>query len=248
MKQFQDKVVLITGGASGLGAAATEAFLAEGAKVVVADLNEEAGRAYSDALNKKGSDTIFVKTDVTNEESVKKLFEESVKHYGRVDVVFANAGVGGGGGVAELDKKSWDFVIDVNLNGVFLTGKYAIQQMMKQEGGVIVNTGSIHSIVAQYGIAAYCASKGAVRMLTMSETVDYAKYNIRVNTVCPGYVDTPLLDKLPPERKAWLAGLHPLGRMGTPEEVANVVLFLASDDASFVNGSFLTVDGGYVSQ
>lgn len=248
MKQFENKIVVATGGASGLGAACVEAFLEEKAKVVIADLNGELGQAYSNSLNEKGHDTFFVKCDVTDEASVENLVAQTVARYGRLDVMFANAGVASGGRIGELEKKQWDFVLDVNLNGVFLCDKHAIKQMLKQGGGVIVNTGSIHSLVAQYGAAAYCASKGGVLLTTMSGALDYAKDNIRINTVCPGYVDTPLLDKMPPERKAYLSKLHPLGRMGKPEEVANVVLFLASEDASFVNGAHLTVDGGYATQ
>lgn len=248
MKRFEDRIVVATGGASGLGAACVEAFLEEGAKVVIADLNEELGQAYADRLNAQGNDTYFVKVDVTDEASVENLVAKTVEKYGRLDVMFANAGVGAGGAMADVEKNQWDFAIDVNLTGVYLSNKHAIRQMLEQGGGVIVNTGSIHSLVAQYSLTPYCASKGGVLMLTLAGALDYARHNIRINAVCPGYVDTPLLTKIPDERKKWLSSLHPLGRMGTPEEVANVVLFLASDDASFVNGSYLTVDGGYATR
>ncbi len=249
MKQFQDKVVVITGGASGLGFACAQAFAEEGAKIVLADLNEQRGQEAANELAAGGTKAIFVKTNVTVEEDVEQMINKAVEEFGSVDVVFASAGVAAGGPAGELSSKDWNFVLDINLDGVFLTNKYAINQMLKQDnGGAIVNAGSIHSLVAQQNIPAYCASKGGVLMLSRSCAVDYASKNIRVNTVCPGYIETPLLKSVPSEQKEYLASLHPIGRMGRPEEVAEVVLFLASDDASFVNGAYLTVDGGYATK
>lgn len=247
MNRFQDKIVVVTGGASGLGAASVEGFLKEGAKAVVADLNEEAGRQYCDGLSRQGYDVYFVKTNVAVEEDVEAMIDKSVEKYGRVDVMFANAGIGGSSLAADVERQVWDKTIAINLTGVFLCDKYALKQMLKQGGGVIVNTGSVHSLVAARGGVAYSAAKAGVQMLGMSIGVDYAANNIRINTVCPGYIETPLIAFFDRDKKEWLSKLHPLGRMGRAEEVAEVVMFLASDDASFVNGAYLTVDGGYTS-
>ena len=247
MNKFQDRVVVVTGGASGLGAASVEGFLKEGAKAVVADLNEENGRAYCEKLSRQGHEVFFVRTNVAEEAEVEALIDQTVDKYGRLDVMFANAGIGGSSFAADVDRAAWDRMIQINLTGVFLCDKYALRQMLKQGGGVIVNTGSVHSLVAARGGVAYSAAKAGVQMLGMSIGVDYAAQNIRINTVCPGYIETPLISFFDREKKEWLSRLHPLGRMGRAEEVAEVVLFLASDDASFVNGAYLTVDGGYTS-
>ncbi len=247
MKRFQNKVTVVTGGVSGLGAAAVEAFLREGAKAVVADLNRQAGQDYCQKLRDQGYEALFVETNVADEKQVANLIDRAVERFGRIDVMFANAGIGGSSYAAEVDRATWDRTIDINLTGVFLCDKYALRQMLDQGGGVIVNTGSVHSLVAARGGVAYSAAKAGVQMLGMSIGVDYAARNIRINTVCPGYIETPLIAFFEKEKKQWLTKLHPLGRMGRAEEVAEVVLFLASDEASYVNGAYLTVDGGYTS-
>lgn len=247
MNRFQGKVAVVTGGASGIGKACIESFLREGAKAVIADMNPE-GQKLSDQLNEQGGETMYIQTDVTQEDQVKNLVQQTVERFGALDIMFANAGIGIDGPLAEISKGDWDKTIGVNLTGVFLSNKYAIIQMLKQGGGVIVNTGSVHSIVGQVGITAYCAAKGGVRMLSTTGALCYASDNIRINTVCPGYVRTPLLDAAGEEARRFWEAMHPIGRMGEAQEVANAMLFLASDDASFVSGAILTVDGGYAAK
>lgn len=247
---FKDKVVIITGGASGIGAATAEAFAKEKAKVVIADLSDS-GQELSDQLNKAGHQTAFFRIDVTNRKQNQALIDFTVDTFGDLDIVFANAGIAtdGGRAAADLPFESWDLCINVNLNAVFTLDKLAIEYWLaKDKAGVIVNCGSIHSWVGKAGITGYAASKGAIKLLTQTLAIDYAAKGIRVNAVSPGYIDTPLLKNASQEMKDALIKLHPIGRLGRPEEVANAVLFLASDKASFINGISLLVDGGYVAQ
>lgn len=246
--KFENKVVIITGGASGIGEASTRAFAKEGATVVIADFSDR-GQEIVDELNNAGSQALFVKTDVSNEEQVKNLINKTVEKFGKLDVMFANAGIAKDAPAVDLSFEDWKRTIDINLSGVFLCDKYAIEQFLQQgNGGVVVNSGSIHSFVALPATTAYASAKGGVRLLTQNLCTAYAKDNIRVNAVCPGYIETPLLKELDAETKAGLAAMHPQGRLGKPEEIANAVLFLASDEASFVNGTTLLVDGGYTAQ
>lgn len=246
---FNNKTIIITGGASGIGKATVEKFCNKGANVVIADLNDKEGQALSNILNNQGHKTLFVKIDVTSEDENKALIAKTVKHFGGLDIVFANAGIANDGPIDKLDYNHWKKTIDINLTAVYLLDKYAIEYWLKQnKPGVIVNCGSIHSWVGKHNVTAYAASKGGVKLLTQTLAIDYASKNIRVNAVCPGYIDTHLLSILPSDVKQSLAALHPIGRLGKPEEVANVVAFLASDEASFVNGTALLVDGGYVAQ
>ncbi|GIO28333.1 SDR family NAD(P)-dependent oxidoreductase [Ornithinibacillus bavariensis] len=243
--KLKDKVAIVTGGASGIGEATVRLFVEEGAKVVIADFSER-GKNISEELNSNGYETLFVKTDVTQEEDIKKMIEETVDQYGKLDIMYANAGVADDAPAHEITFEKWKRTIDINLSGVFLSDKYSIEQFLKQgTGGVIVNAGSIHSFVALSAIPAYSSAKGGVKLLTQNLCTAYAKDGIRINAVCPGYIDTPLLSKVDPQQKDYLASLHPQGRLGKPEEIAKAVLFLASDDASFVNGTTLLVDGGY---
>jgi len=243
--KLQDKVAIVTGGASGIGEATVRLFAQEGAKVVIADFSER-GQHISDELNNSGFDTLFVKTDVTIEEDIKNMINETVNKYGKLDVLYANAGVADDAPAHELSYEKWKKTIDINLSGVFLSDKYAIEQFLAQgTGGVIVNAGSIHSFVSLPNPTAYSSAKGGVKLLTQNLCTAYAKQGIRVNAVCPGYIDTPLLAEVDAQNKEYLASLHPQGRLGKPEEIAKAVLFLASDDASFVNGTTLLVDGGY---
>lgn len=245
MMRFKDKVVIVTGGASGIGEASVRAFAREGAKVVIADFADH-GQALADEL---GADkALFIKIDVTDSEAVQAMIAQTVAQFGRLDVMFANAGIAADGPIDELEESAWQRTIDINLGGVYLCDKYAIQQFLKQGGGVIVNCGSIHSHVGKRGVTAYAAAKGGVKLLTQTLGIEYGAKGIRVNAVCPGYIDTPLLNHIPDDAKEKLVALHPMGRLGRAEEVANAVLFLASDEASFVTGSSLMVDGGYTAQ
>lgn len=245
---FKNKTIIITGGASGIGKATVEKFCHLGANVVIADLSDH-GQQLSDSLNTAGHKTLFLKINVASEDENKALIEKTLQHFGGLDIIFANAGIAQDGPIDQLDFAHWKRLIDINLSAVYLLDKYAIEYWLKEnKAGVIVNCGSIHSWVGKSGLTAYSASKGGVKLLTETLAIDYAAKNIRVNAVCPAYIDTPLLDAFPPDFKKSLVKLHPIGRLGKPEEVANVVAFLASDEATFVNGAAILVDGGYVAQ
>ncbi|KAB2752573.1 MULTISPECIES: SDR family NAD(P)-dependent oxidoreductase [Brucella] len=245
--RFGGKVAIVTGGASGIGEATVRAFVSEGANVVIADYSEH-GQQLANELAGGTERAIFVKTDVTDTKAVQALIAKTVETYGRLDIMFANAGIAADGPIDELDETAWQKTIDINLTGVYLCDKYAIDQMRSQGGGVIVNCGSIHSHVGKSGVTAYAAAKGGVKLLTQTLAIDYGAQNIRVNAVCPGYIDTPLLKDIPDDKKQALVALHPIGRLGRAEEVASVVLFLASDESSFVTGASILVDGGYTAQ
>ncbi|MFE4572850.1 SDR family NAD(P)-dependent oxidoreductase [Paenibacillus chitinolyticus] len=246
--RFTDKVAIVTGGASGIGEATVRLFAREGAKVVIADFSDR-GQTIADELKAEGREALFVKTDVTKEDDVKHMVAETVKQYGKLDILFANAGIAKDGPADKLSWEAWQKTIDINLSGVFLSDKYALEQMLAQgTGGAIVNCGSIHSHVGKAGVTAYASAKGGVKLLTQTLGIDYAQHGIRVNAVCPGYIDTPLIAGRTQAITDHLTALHPMGRLGKPEEVAKAVLFLASDDASFVTGTTLLVDGGYTAQ
>lgn len=244
-KRFEKRVVIATGAASGLGEATAIEFAKEGAHVVLSDISDK-GKEVSDRLNKEGYSTIFVKANVADEQDVINLMNQAVEKFGKLDVMFANAGINIEATVEELELDDWQKVIDVNLKSVYLSNKYAIKQFRKQgAGGAIINTGSIHSLMARQGLAAYSASKGGVKMLTQQVASEVAKYGIRANAIAPGYIQTPLINTLSQDVIDSLVSLHPIGRLGQPIEVARTVLFLASDDASFISGVTLPIDGGY---
>ena len=251
MKKLQGRIALVTGGASGIGFATALAFLEEGAKVTIADISEEGGRKAIRNLKALGFDAFFIKTDVSKESDVKNMMSKAVKKFGRLDILFNNAGIFIHGAVDKLTEAEWDRIININLKGVFLCSKHAIPQMRKQGKGVIVNNASCNAVIADYDDPAYCASKGGVAMLTKAMAVDYARENIRVNAVLFGEIETPMtryeakcINANYKEYCKKVAAEHPIGRLGRPEEAAKAVVFLASEDSSFITGAFLNVDGG----
>ena len=242
------KVAVITGGASGIGAAAARLFVAEGARVVIGDLNAAAGRALADALNESARETVavFLATDVARLQDVEALVAAAERDFGRLDILFNNAGIGSFGDSVTLGVEQWKQVIEVDLNGVFYGCKAAIPALRRAGGGAIVNTASISGIGADYGFAAYNAAKAAVINYTRTVALDHAADGIRCNAVCPGWIDTPLTEatkSLERVAAAWTEAI-PMRRAGQPEEIARVALFLASDDASYVTGTTVVADGG----
>ena len=245
------KVALVTGGASGIGRATALTFAREGAKLIVADMNADGGHQTVHMITENGGEAIFVKTDVSKAVEVQALISKTVETYGRLDCAHNNAGISGGlsARTAEYPEETWHQVIVVNLTGVWLCMKYELQQMRTQGGGAIVNTASVAGLIGSRGLAAYVASKHGVVGLTKTAALEYAQQGIRVNCVCPGVLQTPMTERAlrDPARQAQIAA-RPMGRVGTPEEVAETVVWLCSDAASFVTGHTMTIDGGMVAQ
>lgn len=248
MGKLDGKVVVITGGASGIGAASAVESVKEGAYVLIADMNDAQGEALAAELNAGGRKAIYQHVDVTREDHVRSMIETAAREFGRLDVVFNNAGISIEGPSDELSYDDFKKVTAVNLDGVFLVAKHAIRQMKNNGGGSIVNTASILGHVGMPLAASYQSAKGGVIVLTKSLAVEFARHNIRVNSISPGYVQTPILDSLDEKFIKHLVSRHPIGRLGRPEEVARAFVFLASDDASFITGTDLLVDGGYTAQ
>ena len=247
MGRLEGKVALITGAALGMGRAHARLFASEGAKVIVTDINEEAGRENVEAINKDGGEAIFLKHDVANESDWKQVIDKSVETYGKVDILVNNAGILLSKSLEDTSVDEWDLVMNINLKGVFLGCREIIPAMNKAGGGSIVNISSIYGLIGAPDCAAYEASKGGVRLLTKAAAVDLIKHNIRVNSIHPGMIKTEMTKGLEdiPEAAAGIAAKVLLGRMAEPEEVSKAVLFLASDESSYVHGSELVVDGGY---
>ena len=247
-KIFDNKVVIVTGGGSGIGQATAILYAQEGAKVIVSDLNEKGGRETVASIKKAGGDASFIKTDVSKPEDCQALVKSSVDIYGRLDMAFNNAGIGGEmNPIADMSVEGWLNVINVNLNSVFYCMKYELPEMLRQGRGSIVNMSSILGQVAFANSAAYVAAKHGVVGLSRNAAVEYAKQGIRVNAVGPAFINTPLLSALDQKMKEALLTLHPIGRLGEAKEVAELVVWLSSDKASFVTGNYYAIDGGYLS-
>jgi meso-butanediol dehydrogenase/(S,S)-butanediol dehydrogenase/diacetyl reductase len=242
--RFEGKVAVVTGGASGIGAASARLFAREGAAVVIADLNEDLGRALAAEI---GDDSaLFHRCDVAVCAEVEALIEAAVRRFTKIDVLFNNAGIGAFAETPDLEPETWERVIAVDLNAVFYACRAAIPHMRRTGGGTIVNTASISGLYGDYAFTAYNAAKGAVVNYTRALAIDHARDNIRVNALCPGLIDTPLTEaakQLQGVFEAWTETI-PMRRAGTPEEMAKVVAFLASDDASYVTGAMMVADGG----
>ena len=247
------KTAIVTGGTYGIGNAIASLFVKEGAKVVIAGRDESKGRAALKVLGRESKHTIFVRADVSKSEDVKNLVEETARTFGRIDILVNNAGINPVGTALDTTEELWDRVMAINLKGPFLCCKYVIPYMIEAGGGSIVNLGSINSFMAFENEAAYTASKGGVLLFTRATALDFAGKNIRVNCICPGAIDTPLLQAIfkespnPKKMEEAMKKRHPLKRMGAPEEIAKAALFLASDDSSFMTGAAIAVDGGILS-
>ncbi|MEX0799825.1 MAG: glucose 1-dehydrogenase [Dehalococcoidia bacterium] len=249
MSKLDGKVAIVTGGASGIGRATALLFAGEGAKVVVADWQDE-GEAVVREAKGTGGEATFVKVDVSKAEDVERMVKTAVEVYGRLDVLFNNAGVEGEQApTADCSLENFDRVIAINLRGVFLGMKYGIPAMLKGGGGSIVNNASVAGLVGFPNIPAYCAAKGGVVQLTKTAALEYAGQGVRVNAICPGVIWTPMVERFAAgaeAARAALEAMEPVGRLGTAEEVARLALFLASDDSSFCTGAPFLVDGGMV--
>ncbi len=250
---LNNKIALVTGAGSGIGRATSLVLAREGATVVVSDVNADGGEETLSAIKDMGGDGMFVHADVSRAADVEALVGAVVNAYGRLDIAYNNAGIEGftGGRLHEYPEDTWDRLIDINVKGVWLCLKYEIPQMLKQGGGAIVNTASAAGLVGSRQMSAYVASKHAVVGLTKSAALEYAKDSIRVNAVCPGIIDTPMMDRLVEGRDDYAASIptrQPIGRKGTPGEIAEAVTWLCSDAASLVTGLAMSVDGAFTSQ
>ncbi|HEX7097991.1 MAG TPA: SDR family NAD(P)-dependent oxidoreductase [Acidimicrobiia bacterium] len=247
---FTGKVALVTGGASGIGKACAEVFAHGGAAVVVADYDEESARQVAEELSSTGAPASFVAVDVSQPDQCEAMVRHTVEEHGALHIAVNNAGIGGPQApTGEYPIEGWDQVIGINLSGVFYGMRYEIPAMLESGGGAIVNMASILGSVGFANSAAYVAAKHGVVGMTKSAALEYSAQGIRVNSVGPAFINTPLIEaNLDEEARAGLVSLHPIGRLGEPEEVAALVAFLASDEASFLTGGYYLVDGAYTSQ
>jgi NAD(P)-dependent dehydrogenase (short-subunit alcohol dehydrogenase family) len=252
MMNLSGKVAIVTGGTSGIGRATAIAYAQQGAKVVVTGRRTVEGEETVKIIKNAGGDSFLMQADVTQESDVKAMIDKTIEVFGRLDIAFNNAGAyGENSSLSDQSNAEYDRIMDVNVKGVWLSMKYQIAQMIKQGSGAIVNSASILGVVAMPTVPLYTASKYAVVGLTKAAALQYAKLGIRINAVGPGAIATDMFETATggqDDAKAYMAGLHPMGRVGQPAEVANAVLWLSSDSASFVTGEVLMVDGGFIAQ
>jgi|SRR5581483_6804016 len=250
MDRLKNKVAIVTGGGSGIGRATCLLFAREGARVVVADYVVEGGNETVRQISAANGQAVFVQTDVSKSADVQNMIGATIRNYGRVDILFNNAGIEGPAAkLANVKEEDWDRVIAIDLTSVYLGMKYVIPEMIKQGGGVILSTASVAGLVGFQGSGAYAAAKAGVINLTRLAALEYADKNIRVNCICPGVIETPMVERVlggrPRER---VVRTEPIGRLGRPEDIANAALFLASDESSFATGAPFIIDGGYVAR
>ena len=254
--RFKDKTAVVTGAATGIGGATADGFSQEGANVVLSDVNEGALYERTDRLRAAGGNVLAVIADVSNPADARRIAQEALSAFGGIDYLVASAGIQTYGTVVSTDEEVWDRTLNVNAKGVYLAAKYCIPEMAKRGGGAVVTVASVQGLFSQPNVAAYAASKGAVIAMTRTMAIDHAGDKIRANSICPGSIETPLLrfaaEQMQPEDpdgaiKEW-GGLHVLGRVGQPEEMAQVALFLCSDAASFITGAAIVADGGLTIQ
>lgn len=256
MGTFSDRVVIVTGGALGMGKATAIEFAREGAAVCVADVNEQSGEAVVAKMKEVGGSGLFVQADVSQGADCQKVVRETVAAFGGIDVLFNNVGIQPPNSYLRAEdtpEELWDRIIDVNLKSHFLMAKYSIPEMRKRGGGAIINNASVQGLQSMKGVPPYAASKGGVLSLTRQLAVEYAAENIRVLAICPGTIDTEMVRAVAAQESDDVDAVlreygksHPIGRIGTGQDIANVVLFLASDKASFMTGEYVCVDGGYM--
>jgi NAD(P)-dependent dehydrogenase (short-subunit alcohol dehydrogenase family) len=251
-RQLEGKVALVTGAGSGIGRATAQAFARVGAKVVIADVVPLGGEETVRLIEAEGGEATFIKTDVSKAAEVEALVQKAVETYGHLDYAHNNAGIEGAqASTVDCTEDCWDRTIDINLKGVWLCMKYEIPEMLKNHGGAIVNTSSVAGLVGFANLPAYTATKHGVAGLTKVAALEFAKQGVRVNAVCPGVIRTPMIERFTadnPEAEAQFTAGEPIGRLGTPEEIAKAVVWLCSDEASFVTGAAIPVDGGWVAQ
>ncbi|MHB8113917.1 MAG: glucose 1-dehydrogenase [Bellilinea sp.] len=251
MNEFNGRVAIVTGASSGIGRTSALFYARDGAKVVVSDLNKDGGQETVQLIQAAGGDAFFVKTDVSNPSDCEELVKKTVEKYGRLDLACNNAGIGGEQNMtADYSIEGWQKVIGVNLSAVFYCMKYEIAEMLKAGGGAIVNMASILGQVGFAGSPAYVAAKHGVIGLTRDAALEYAAKGIRINAIGPAFISTPLISALESNPEAYnnLVALHPLGRLGKPEEVAELVVWLSSNRASYITGSYYPIDGGYLAR
>jgi NAD(P)-dependent dehydrogenase (short-subunit alcohol dehydrogenase family) len=243
---LENKVALITGAGSGIGRATARLFAREGARVVVVDINAEGGQATVDEIRSAGGDSLFLQADVGKMEEVRALIEATYQHYGRLDIIHSNAAASVGGTAPEISESDWDWTIAICLKATWMIAHCAVPKMLADGGGVMIITGSVHSIRGYANASAYQAAKGGVLALTRSLAIDHAP-TLRVNAILPGAVETGLWKDVTPEQRARIAQHCILRRNGQPEDIANVALFLASDLSAYMTGTYVVVDGGLTS-